>query len=443
MQARQLGRSGLAVPPVVFGCNVFGWTADKAMSFRLLDALVEAGLHAIDTADVYSAWAPGHAGGESEAIIGEWFAARGRRHDVTLLTKCGMDMPNQGKGLSPAWIATAVEASLRRLGTDVIDLYQAHRDDPDTPLEDTLGAFARLVEQGKVRAIGASNYSAPRLRAALEVSAAHGLPRFETLQPLYNLMERGIEADLLPLCREQGVGVIPFSALASGFLTGKYRSAADLGKSVRGARSVAKYLDARGMRVLAALDAVAARVAATPAQVALAWQIARPGITAPIASATGPEQLAELVRAANLVLDAEAVEALDVASAFSAPAAGGVGSAGGGRRGGNPPARMTRCRCRLAVGHVGRPPRPLRPAPRRAPWRGAVPGRGAAFRPRRRRGPVRSGGHGLVPGPTGRNLTSCHRPDSMTACGLPRTDPIEASVDGSPARQTQRRTRAA
>ncbi len=314
MQARELGRSGIAVPPVVFGCNVFGWTADRAMSFRLLDAMVEAGLHAIDTADVYSTWAPGHSGGESETIIGEWFAARGRRRDVTLLTKCGMEMPD-GKGLSPAWIATAVEASLRRLRTDVIDLYQAHRDDEATPLEDTLGAFARLVEQGKVRAIGASNYTAPRLKAALEASAAHNLPRFETLQPLHNLLERGIEADLLPLCLEQGVAVIPYSSLASGFLTGKYRSAADLGKSVRGARSVTKYMDASGMRVLAALDAVAARLSATPAQVALAWQIARPGITAPIASATGLEQLAELVRAASLALDAEAIAALDAASA--------------------------------------------------------------------------------------------------------------------------------
>lgn len=315
MQARELGRSGIAVPPVIFGCNVFGWTADRAMSFRLLDAMMDAGLHAIDTADVYSTWPPGHSGGESETIIGEWFSARGRRRDVTLLTKCGMEMPGQGKGLSPAWIATAAEASLRRLNTEVIDLYQAHRDDEATPLEDTLGAFARLVEQGKVRAIGASNYSAPRFKAALDISARHGLPRFETMQPLYNLMERGIEADLLPLCRDQGVGVIPFSALASGFLTGKYRSEADLGKSVRGARSVAKHLGSRGTRVLAALDAVAARVSATPAQVALAWQIARPGITAPIASATGLGQLAELVRAASLLLDAEAMAALDTASA--------------------------------------------------------------------------------------------------------------------------------
>jgi len=315
MQKRKLGRSGIEVPPVIFGGNVFGWTVDRATGFRLLDALVDAGLNAIDTADVYSAWAPGHQGGESETLIGEWLKARGRRQEVVILTKCGMEMPGQGKGLSPAWIAQAVEASLRRLNTDVIDLYQAHRDDESTPIEETLGAFARLIEQGKVRAIGASNYSAPRLKAALEASAKHGLPRYESLQPHYNLMERQVEADLLPLCREQEIGVIPYYALAAGFLTGKYRSEADLSKSVRGARSVAKYLDARGMRVLAALDAVAARLSATPAQVALAWQIARPGITAPIASATSLEQLQDLEKAARLQLDREAMEALDAASA--------------------------------------------------------------------------------------------------------------------------------
>jgi aryl-alcohol dehydrogenase-like predicted oxidoreductase len=313
MQKRSLGRSGLEVPPVIFGGNVFGWTVDKSASFRLLDALVEAGLNAIDTADVYSAWVPGHTGGESETIIGEWLKARGRQ-DVVILTKIGMEMPGRGQGLSAAWIARAVEASLMRLGTDVIDLYQAHKDDETTPLEETLGAFARLIEQGKVRAIGASNYSAPRLQAALATSARLGLPRYESLQPQYNLMERGIEADLLPLCREHGLGVIPYYALASGFLTGKYRSEADLAKSVRGARSAGKYLNARGLRVLAGLDAVASRLHVTPAQVALAWQIARPGITAPIASATTPEQLRDLVKAATLALDREAVEALDEAS---------------------------------------------------------------------------------------------------------------------------------
>lgn len=318
MHTRGLGRSGLQVPPVVFGGNVFGWTVDKAASFRLLDALVEAGLNAVDTADVYSAWVPGHAGGESEAIIGEWLRARGRRHDVVILTKVGMEMPGQGGGLSAAWIARAVEGSLGRLGTDVIDLYQAHKDDGQTPLEETLGAFARLIEQGKVRAVGASNYDAPRLRAALETSATLGLPRYESLQPQYNLMERGIEADLLPLCQEHGLGVIPYYALAAGFLTGKYRSEADLSKSVRGARGAGKYLNERGMRVLAALDAAAARLGATPARVALAWQIARPGITAPIASATGPEQLQDLVAATTLTLDGETVQALDAASGTGA-----------------------------------------------------------------------------------------------------------------------------
>jgi aryl-alcohol dehydrogenase-like predicted oxidoreductase len=316
MQKRSLGRSGIAVPPVVFGGNVFGWTADKAMSFRLLDEAVASGLNAIDTADVYSTWVTGHAGGESETIIGAWLKARpGMRDRVVILTKVGMEMPGQGKGLSSAWIARAVEASLTRLGIETIDLYQAHKDDDTTPLEETLGAFARLIEQGKVRAIGASNYSAARLDAALATSARLGLPRFESLQPLYNLMDRTIEAELLPLCRAHEVGVIPYSSLASGFLTGKYRSEADLGKSVRGARSVAKHMTPRGMQVLAALDAVAARLHATPTQVALAWQLARPGITAPIASATSIEQLRDLLRAASLELDAEAVAALDAASA--------------------------------------------------------------------------------------------------------------------------------
>jgi len=316
MQKRALGRSGIEVPPLIFGGNVFGWTADQATSFRLLDACVEAGLNAIDTADVYSRWVSGHAGGESETVIGAWLKARpGMRDRVLILTKCGMEMPGRGSGLSPAWIARAVEDSLRRLGVERIDLYQAHQDDESVPLEETLGAFARLIEQGKVRAIGASNYTAPRLKAALEASAKHNLPRYESLQPHYNLMERGIEADLLPLCREQGIGVIPYYSLAAGFLTGKYRSEADLDKSPRGRRSAAKYLDARGKRVLAALDEAAARHGATPAQVALAWQIAKPGITAPIASATSVEQLAELVKAATLALDAGTVAALDAASA--------------------------------------------------------------------------------------------------------------------------------
>ncbi len=315
MQLRPLGRSGLSIPPLVFGGNVFGWTADQAMSFRLLDACVERGLIAIDTADVYSTWVTGHAGGESESAIGAWLKARpGVRDKVLILTKCGMEIPGRGKGLSAAWIARACEDSLMRLGIERIDLYQAHRDDETTPLEETLAAFATLIKAGKVRAIGASNYSAARLKAALAVSARLGLPRFESHQPLYNLMERGIEADQLPLCHAENIGVIPYSTLASGFLTGKYRSDADLGKSVRGPRSVAKYMNDKGMGVLAALDAVARRHGATVAQVALAWQIARPGITAPIASSTSPEQLAELVKAAMLTLDAGDMAALDVAS---------------------------------------------------------------------------------------------------------------------------------
>jgi aryl-alcohol dehydrogenase-like predicted oxidoreductase len=317
MRKRSLGRSGIEVPPVIFGGNVFGWTVDRTAGFRLLDAMVDAGLNAIDTADVYSVWAPGHTGGESETMIGEWLRARGpgRRRDVVILTKCGMEMPGRGKGLSPAWIGQAVDASLRRLGVERIDLYQAHRDDEAVPLEETLGAFAKLMDEGKVGAIGASNYTAPRLEAALEASARNGLPRFESLQPHHNLMERGIEADLLPLCRREGLGVIPYYALAAGFLTGKYRTEADLGKSPRGARGAKQYLNERGMRVLAALDEVAARLRATPAQVALAWQAAKPGITASIASATSEEQLAELVKAASLELDPEAIEALDAASA--------------------------------------------------------------------------------------------------------------------------------
>lgn len=317
MRKRALGQSGIEVPPVIFGGNVFGWTVDRATGFRLLDAMVEAGLNAIDTADVYSAWAPGHSGGESETMIGEWLKARGpaQRGRVIILSKCGMEMPNQGKGLSPEWIAKAVDASLRRLGVERIDLHQAHRDDEATPLEDTLGAFAKLIEAGKIGAIGASNYTAPRLKAALEASERHGLPRFQSLQPHHNLLERGIEADLLPLCQKEGLGVIPYYALASGFLSGKYRSEADLGKSPRGARGAKQYLNPRGLKVLAALDEVAARLGATPAQVALAWQAAKPGITASIASATSEAQLSELVKAASLELDADAMAALDAASA--------------------------------------------------------------------------------------------------------------------------------
>jgi aryl-alcohol dehydrogenase-like predicted oxidoreductase len=315
MEQRSLGRSGIKVPPLMFGGNVFGWTIDKAQSHRILDRLVDAGLHAIDTADVYSAWAPGHQGGESETIIGEWLKASGKRSQVVIATKVGMKMGSGDQGLSRDWIMKEVEASLRRLQTDVIDLYQAHKDDETVPLEETLGAFADLVKAGKVRAIGASNYSAPRLKQALEVSARDGLPRYETLQPLYNLMDRrAFEEALGPLCRAEGIGVINYYALASGFLSGKYRSEADFGKSKRGG-NMGKYLTPRGLKVLAALDAVAGETAATPAQVAIAWLLAKPVVTAPIASATSLDQLEDLLGATALGLSPAQVAALDEASA--------------------------------------------------------------------------------------------------------------------------------
>jgi aryl-alcohol dehydrogenase-like predicted oxidoreductase len=318
MNQRPLGRSGLHVAPLAFGGNVFGWTADEATSFELLDHFVGAGFNLVDTADVYSRWASGHTGGESEIIIGRWLAADpSRRRRIVLATKVGMDMGGDKVGLSPRWIRAAVDASLKRLQTDHIDLYQAHKDDPETPLEDTLGAFAELIRAGKVRAIGASNYSAPRLAEALATSARSGLPRYETLQPHYNLADRAIyEDELEPLIRREGLGVINYFGLARGFLTGKYRSESDLAKSVRGG-GVKGYLNDRGLRILAALDGVAAALNATPAQVALAWQIARPGITAPIASATSVAQLQELLGAARLALPADVIAQLDAASAGS------------------------------------------------------------------------------------------------------------------------------
>jgi aryl-alcohol dehydrogenase-like predicted oxidoreductase len=315
MTRREIGRSGLQVSPLCLGGNVFGWTADEATSFSLLDAWVAAGMNFIDTADVYSRWVPGHAGGESETLIGKWLKRGGRRDKIVLATKVGKDMGDGKVGLAPAYIRAAVEASLKRLQTDVIDLYQSHDDDASVPMAETLGAYADLIKAGKVRAIGASNFTAPRLAEALAVSAGHGLPRYECLQPLYNLVERpAFEAELAAVCTQHGIGVINFFALARGFLSGKYRSEADLAKSPRG-QGVKPYLNARGLRVLAALDTVAARLDATPAQVALAWQIARPGITAPIASATSLTQLHELVAAARLTLDAESTRAIDAASA--------------------------------------------------------------------------------------------------------------------------------
>jgi aryl-alcohol dehydrogenase-like predicted oxidoreductase len=318
MDTRVLGRSGLQVSRICLGGNVFGWTVDEPTSFRLLDGWVDAGMNFVDTADVYSRWVPGHAGGESESIIGKWLKASGKRSRIVLATKVGKPMADNDKGLSRAYIRRAVEASLRRLQTDVIDLYQSHDDDTSVPLEETLSTYAELIREGKVRAIGASNYGADRLAIALDTSERLGLPRYESLQPLYNLVERAAYEDALePLCVERGLGVINFFALAMGFLTGKYRSTADLGKSVRGS-GVVKYLNERGLAVLGALDAVAGTIGATPTQVALAWQIARPSITAPIASASNERQLAELVAAARLQLDAPSIATIDRVSRTSA-----------------------------------------------------------------------------------------------------------------------------
>ena len=314
MEMRRLGRSDLRVSPLCFGGNVFGWTVDEAASFRLLDAFLDAGFNFVDTADVYSAWKPGNRGGESETILGRWMRERGNRDRVVVATKVGSEMGPGKKGLSAAYIREAAEASLRRLRTDRIDLYQSHQDDAGTPLEETLRAYGDLIAAGKVRAIGASNYDAARLRESLDVSARSGLPRYECLQPGYNLYDRAdYEGGLEALCRENEIGVIPYFSLASGFLTGKYRSEADTAGRARGGR-VARFLNERGFRILAALDAVADEHGATPAQVALAWLMARPGLTAPIASATTPEQLHELVAAVELRLDPAAMERLHEAS---------------------------------------------------------------------------------------------------------------------------------
>ena len=316
MQLRPLGRSGLQTAPLAFGGNVFGWTADEATSFKLLDAFVDAGFNLIDTADVYSRWVPGHAGGESEAIIGRWLKKSGKRDRVLIATKVGKDMGEGRTGLSARWIRQAVEDSLRRLQTDCVDLYQSHDDDKATPFEETFAAYGELIRAGKVRAIGASNHSAARFAEALDASERLGLPRYETLKPLYNLVDREpYEAELEPLIRARDVGVINFFGLARGFLTGKYRSQADLAKSPRGG-GVKAYLNERGHRILGALDDAAAALHATPAQVALAWQMARPGITAPIASATSLAQFEELAGAAALTLSDATVAALDGASAW-------------------------------------------------------------------------------------------------------------------------------
>ncbi|SFM71547.1 aldo/keto reductase [Methylobacterium pseudosasicola] len=319
MDKRRIGRSDLRVAPFCLGGNVFGWTADEATSFAILDRFVERGFDFVDTANVYSRWAPGHQGGESETVIGKWFAARpGAREKIVLATKVGMDMGQEsgepGKGLSARHIEEACEASLRRLQTDRIDLYQSHTDDAEVPLEETLRAYDRLIAAGKVGAIGASNYDAKRLAEALKVSATSGLPRYECLQPDYSLAERGFEAELAPLCRAEEIGVIGYFSLAAGFLTGKYRSAQDAAGRARENR-VAKYLTPRGFALLDVLDSVARDHGATQAQVSLAWIIARPGITASIASATSVAQLDDLLGAADLRLSADAIARLDAASA--------------------------------------------------------------------------------------------------------------------------------
>lgn len=314
MQQRSLGRSSLTVAPLAFGGNVFGWSVDEQRSFELLDAFVDAGFNLIDTADVYSAWVPGNAGGESETIIGKWLKQSGKRDKVVIATKVAKWAEHPG--LSPMNINQAVDASLKRLQTDYIDLYQSHEDDASVPLHETLGAFTRLIEQGKVRVIGASNYGADRFGEALKVSAEHNLARYETLQPEYNLVSRaGYEKELEPLVVSENVGVINYYALASGFLSGKYRSEADFAKSAARGGSVRKYLNAHGLGVLAALDKVAKNHGATPAQVALAWLVARPSVTAPIASATSVAQLKELLGGVNLQLGKDEIAALDQASA--------------------------------------------------------------------------------------------------------------------------------
>ncbi|HKJ74456.1 MAG TPA: aldo/keto reductase [Alphaproteobacteria bacterium] len=316
MKTRKLGRSGLETGLLVLGGNVFGWTADQPMSFKLLDAFVESGLNTIDTADVYSKWIPGNKGGDSEEVIGNWVAQGGRRDKVQIATKCGIEMAPGEEGLSKAYIMRAVERSLKRLQTDYIDLYQAHRDDETTPFEETLGAYDELIKQGKVRAIGASNYSADRLAQALKVSKDNNLPRYETLQPWYNLYDRkDFEGPLQDLCVKEEIGVIPYFSLASGFLTGKYRKLEDAEGKPRGYR-VKDMLNERGLKILDALDTVAKESNATQAQVALAWLMAQPAIAAPIASATSLDQLRDIVAATRLELSAESLKLLNDASAY-------------------------------------------------------------------------------------------------------------------------------
>ena len=315
MDKRKLGNSGIEISPLVLGGNVFGWTVDEPTAFKLLDAFVSSGFNCIDTADTYSTWAPGNKGGESETIIGKWLKRNRNRDQIIIATKGGKEMGPGKKGLSKSYIQSAVEASLRRLQTDYIDLYQSHADDPETPIEETLEAYEELIKQGKIRAIGASNYSADRLSKALQISRERGLPNYQSLQPLYNLYDRAdFEKELEPVCLNERVGVINYSSLASGFLTGKYRSEKDLSKSPRG-KGIKKYLTPRGFRILDALDQVAKQYSSTKSKVALAWLMARPSVTAPIASATNLNQLNDIVESTKLKLDRSSIELLNQASA--------------------------------------------------------------------------------------------------------------------------------
>ncbi|GHB16423.1 aldo/keto reductase [Salinicola rhizosphaerae] len=314
MQMRSLGHPDIQTAPIVFGGNVFGWTLDDKQSFAMIDAWLDAGFNAIDTADVYSRWAEGNQGGESETVLGKWFKQSGRRDEVVLTSKVGMDLGDGKVGLSKAYIMQAIEASLTRLQTDYLDVYFSHQDDQDTPLEETLEAYDRLIEQGKIRMIAASNYTGDRLSKALEVSKAKSLPAYRCLQPFYNLYDReDFERDLAPVCREHDIAVVPYFSLASGFLTGKYRSREDAKGQAR-ADFVDKYFDDKGMRILEALDSVSKRYDTQPAAVSLAWLLAQPTVTAPIASASKPHHLDALKAACDLKLDADALKTLDDAS---------------------------------------------------------------------------------------------------------------------------------
>jgi aryl-alcohol dehydrogenase-like predicted oxidoreductase len=316
MHKRQLGKTGIEVAPLCFGGNVFGWTIDQKTSFQVMDSFVESGFNFIDTADVYSRWVPGNKGGESETIIGNWMKERKIRDKVVIATKVGMEMAPDKKGLKAAYIKQAVEDSLRRLQTDYIDLYQSHTDDMETSIEETLAAFNALVKEGKVRAIGASNFNAKRLKESLHISEEQGFPSYVTLQPKYNLHDREyFEKDLEPLCLNKEVGVIPYYSLASGFLTGKYRSKEDVKQSARGERALS-YLDERGLKILGALDDISLAHQVKPATIALAWLMQRSSITAPIASATSVEQLKDLTKAAQIKLATVEVEKLDFESRY-------------------------------------------------------------------------------------------------------------------------------